>query len=81
MMSNFLICFCTFELFYLILEKDNFIENVQVMLTIKWAILDLPKWQFLTNNTCYFYFLNIKILHSTSFSSKNYFLLREINYK
>ena len=31
--SNFLICFCSFELFCPILEKDNFIENVYLVLS------------------------------------------------
>ena len=31
--NNLLICFCSFDLFCPILEKDNFIENVYIVLS------------------------------------------------
>ena len=36
--SNLLICFCSFDLACPILEKDNFIENVYIVMSclIKW---------------------------------------------
>ena len=31
--SNLLVCFCRFELFFLVLEKDNVIKNVYIELS------------------------------------------------
>ena len=33
MISNFLICFCNFDLSCFIFEKDNFIENLYILLS------------------------------------------------